>query len=67
MEWLLWFDVIAILGVVALIGFIGGGRSTSRRNAGEESSPQWQRAEGKDMRAAAEAAQTPAEGKAQPT
>jgi hypothetical protein len=67
MEWLLWFDVIAIFGVVALIGFLGGGGSTSRRSAGEESRPQRQRAEGEDLRAAAEAAPAPAEGRAQLT
>jgi hypothetical protein len=35
LEWLIWFDVMMIVGIVAFLGFINAMGWTSRRGAGK--------------------------------
>jgi len=64
MEWLIWFDVMMIVGIVAFLGFINAMGLTSLRSAGKESPRQRESANGADLRRETEAAQVPAGGKA---
>lgn len=67
MEWFLGFDVIAILGIVALMGLNGRRRSTPRRDPAEDSRPQWKHAKGNELLRGTEAARLRTEGKPQPS
>ena len=67
MEWFLWFDGIAILGMVVLLGLVDRRESTPRRESTERSSSQRERAEGKDPHRGAATGTLRAEGKPQPS
>ena len=50
MEWLIWFDVMMIVGIVAFLGFVHAMGPTSHRSAREEPRPQRRSAKGAELR-----------------